>query len=326
MKYLSLFSGIEAASVAWKDLGWECVGVSEIEPFPCAVLKHHYPTVPNLGDITKISEERLNELKEQHGHIDIVVGGSPCQAFSTLGLRKGLTDPRGQLMFEYCRVVGTLRPSYFVWENVVGALSSGGGEDFGALITEMANIGYSLCWRVLDAMHFGVPQRRRRVFLVGCLGKNTSGFKVLFEPEGVQRDFKASREEGDNDTPNTEGSIDECRQVKYRLISNTAGTLVARDGKQNLNGEDVVGSFVKGVVEETDEGLKVRRLTIKESERLQGFPDDYTKIPYKGKSRENCPHSVRYKALGNSMAVPVMRYIGVGIQEVENGTWGHPII
>ena len=322
MKYLSLFSGIEAASVAWGDFGWECVGVSEIEPFPCAVLEHHYPTVPNLGDITKISEEKLNELKEQHGHIDIVVGGSPCQSFSTLGLRKGLNDPRGQLMYEYCRVVRTLRPSYFVWENVVGALSSGEGQDFGALLKEMADIGYSLCWRVLDAMHFGVPQRRRRVFLVGCLGKNTSGYKVLFEPEGVQRDFKASRGERNNDTSNTEGSIDECRQVKYRLISNTAGTLVARDGKQSPNGEDIMGSFVKGVVEESEDGLKVRRLSVLESERLQGFPEGYTKIPYKNKPADKCPHSVRYKALGNSMAVPVMRYIGVGIQEVVDGTWG----
>ena len=318
-----MFSGIEAASVAWHDFDWECVGVSEIEPFPCAVLKHHYPNVPNLGDITKISEETLNELIEKHEHIDIVVGGSPCQAFSTLGLRKGLTDPRGQLMFEYCRVVRTLRPTYFIWENVVGALSSGGGEDFGALLTEMADIGYSLCWRVLDAMHFGVPQRRRRVFLVGCLGKNTSGFKVLFEPEGMQRDFKTSKRKGNRDIPNTQkGDDSSSQQVRYLLESETAGTLVARDSKQNLNGEDIVGKYVKGIVVETDEGLKVRRLTMKESERLQGFPDDYTKIPYKGKSRENCPHSVRYKALGNSMAVPVMRYIGIGIREVENRTWG----
>lgn len=326
MKYLSLFSGIEAATVAWDDLGWGCVGVSEIEPFPCAVLKHHYPTVPNLGDITKISEERLNELKEQHGHIDIVVGGSPCQAFSIAGLRKGLNDPRGQLMYEYCRVVRTLRPSYFVWENVVGALSSGEGQDFGALLKEMADSGYSLCWRVLDAMYFGVPQRRRRVFLVGSLGKNTDGYKVLFEPEGMQRDFKKSEGERSDDLSDVGESVEECSQVTYHLPSETAGTLVARDSKQNLNGEDITGNYVKGIVVETDEGLKVRRLTMKEAERLQGFPDDYTKIPYKGRSKDNCPHSPRYKALGNSMAVPVMRYIGVGIQKVENGTWGHPRI
>ena len=127
MKYLSLFSGIEAASVAWHDFGWTCVGVSEIDPFPCAVLKERFPDVPNLGDITEITKERLDEIKAENGAIDIVVGGSPCQSFSVAGQRKGLEDPRGNLMFEYCRVVRTVRPKYFIWENVPGALSSGKG-------------------------------------------------------------------------------------------------------------------------------------------------------------------------------------------------------
>ena len=212
MKYLSLFSGIEAASVAWHDFGWTCVGVSEIDPFPCAVLKERFPNVPNLGDITKITKERLNEIKEEHGTIDIVVGGSPCQSFSVAGKRGGLEDPRGNLMFEYCRVVRTIRPKYFIWENVPGALSSNKGRDFSALIGEMANIGYSLCWRVLDAQWFGVPQRRRRVFLVGCLGKNTSGFEILFEREGSKRNLEPSRKTREDDTSQVKDGIGEHDQ------------------------------------------------------------------------------------------------------------------
>jgi len=438
MKYLSLFSGIEAASVAWHDFGWTCVGVSDIDPFPCAVLKERFPNVPNLGDITKITKERLNELKEEHGTIDIVVGGSPCQSFSVAGKRRGLEDPRGNLMFEYCRVVRTVRPKYFIWENVPGALSSNKGRDFSALIGEMADIGYSLCWRVLDAKWFGVPQRRRRVFLVGSLGKNTSGFEILFEREGGKRDFRKGKEawkdnssqvesgsnQHDKDhvywlktlrtggecersicpaltaqtgdtlptvvdtdcfTQNTreevrllggDGKIAGClsansgsHQTNYlaeyyehnptdsRLKGpkDVANTITARYGtgggqaplvlehqsynvtfndangtrKDRPNGGcyinevDTSNAITCGgvgdtkVVEVTAPVSKVRKLTPLECERLQGFPDNWTKIPYKGKEAKNCPTSPRYKALGNSMAVPVMRFIGLGIKELE---------
>lgn len=207
MKYVSLFSGIEAASVAWKPLGWECVAVSEIDKFPCEVLKHHFPNVPNLGSVTDITKEQLDDLKEKAGTIDLVVGGSPCQSFSVAGKRLGLEDARGNLMFEYCRIVGTIRPKWFIWENVPGALSSGKGQDFNCLLEEMAQFGYSLAWRVLDAQFFGVPQRRRRLFLVGCIGDDLGPFKVLFERESSDWDSPKSAEKGEDHSTETENCI-----------------------------------------------------------------------------------------------------------------------
>ena len=207
MKYLSLFSGIEAFSQAVHDFGWTCVGVSEIDPFACEVLKQRLPTVQNLGDITKITKEKLNDLKETYEGIDLVVGGSPCQSFSVAGLRKGLEDPRGNLMLEYVRIVATVRPNWFIWENVPGALSSGKGQDFGTLLQAMAQLGYSLGWRVLDAQHFGVPQRRRRVFLVGSLNKKDGPFKVLFERQSCERDIEPSAKKGQSNTSKVETSI-----------------------------------------------------------------------------------------------------------------------
>lgn len=225
MKYVSLFSGIEAVSVAWKALGWECVAVSEIDKFPCEVLKTRYPNVPNLGSVTDITEERLNELKKEHGAIDLVVGGSPCQSFSVAGKRLGLEDARGNLMFEYCRIVGALRPKWFVWENVPGALSSNQGQDFNCLLEEMAQFGYVLGWRVLDAQYFGVPQRRRRVFLVGCLGDDTGPFKVLFEREGSDWDLAQSGKEGEDDSTQIEDSVGEYGEQREQPIIYTANAI-----------------------------------------------------------------------------------------------------
>lgn len=162
MRYVSVFSGVEAATLAWDQLGWEPVAFSEIDPFPSAVLAERFPDVPNLGDITQIDWSRI-------GAVDLVVGGSPCQSFSVAGKREGLAGASG-LMFEYIRCVRELRPRWFVWENVPGALSSEGGAAFGQLLAEMDDLGYGLAWRVLDAQFFGVAQRRRRVFLVGSLG------------------------------------------------------------------------------------------------------------------------------------------------------------
>ena len=186
MRYISLFSGIEAATVAWKDLGWEPVAFSEIEPFPCEVLKHHYPNVPNLGDITKVDWRPLR------GKADVIVGGSPCQSFSIAGNREGLAGESG-LMFEYIRAVREVRPRWFVWENVPGAFSVEHGTAFRQLLSEMDKLGYGLAWRVLDAQFFGVAQRRRRVFLVGSLGTMRSA-DVLFEPDCMQGNTESSRE------------------------------------------------------------------------------------------------------------------------------------
>lgn len=186
MKYVSIFSGIEAATVAWHPLGWEPLAFSEIDPFPSTVLQHHYPDIPNLGDITKI------DWSPYVGAADIVVGGSPCQSFSVAGKREGLAGASG-LMFEYIRAVRELRPRWFVWENVPGAFTSERGEAYRQLLSEMDALGYGLAWRVLDAQFFGVAQRRERVFLVGSLGTMRCA-EVLFERESLSWNHQSSRQ------------------------------------------------------------------------------------------------------------------------------------
>jgi DNA (cytosine-5)-methyltransferase 1 len=194
MRYLSVCSGIEAASVAWEPLGWTPVGFSEIEPFPCKVLQHHYPNVKNYGDMTKYKEWDIDR-----DSVDLLVGGTPCQAFSVAGLRKGLEDPRGNLSLVFVGMVEHFKPEWVVWENVPGVLSSNGGRDFGSFIGALANIGYGFSWRCLDAKHFGVPQRRRRIFLVGhSSGDPRRAAEVLFEPEGLRGNFTKSRKTGED--------------------------------------------------------------------------------------------------------------------------------
>ena len=197
MRYISIFSGIEAASVAWEPLGWEPVAFAEIEKFPSAVLAERFPSVPNLGDVTEVD---WGKVIEEHGSVDVLVGGSPCQSFSIAGNRDGLDGASG-LMWEYVRAVQEIRPRWIVWENVPGALSSGpgkgkgkqSGEDFGCLLRSLDELGYGLAWRVLDAQFFGVAQRRRRVFLVGHLGAEPP-VEVLFESDGLRWDFESGRE------------------------------------------------------------------------------------------------------------------------------------
>lgn len=209
MKYLSLFSGIEAASVAWKPLGWEPIGFSEIEPFPSAVLAHHFPNTPNYGDITKWKDWGLTP-----GSVNLVCAGSPCQAFSTAGLRKGLDDPRGNLALVTLGLVEHLQPEWFVWENVPGVLTSNGGRDFAALLTALGDIGYGWAYRILDAQHFGVAQRRKRVWLcayrnpVTGVGDWRPPAAVLFDRESLCWDpakgFSKGKETS-TDTPNGSG-------------------------------------------------------------------------------------------------------------------------
>ena len=175
MKYLSVCSGIEAATVAWHPLGWTPVGFGEIEKFPCQVLAHHYPDVQNFGDMTKFKEWSIES------DVNVLVGGTPCQSFSVAGLRKGLDDPRGNLMLTYLAIAAKYRPKWLVWENVPGVLSSNGGLDFASLLRGMGELGYGFAYRVLDAQYFGVAQRRRRVFVVGYLGNWRPAAAVLFE-------------------------------------------------------------------------------------------------------------------------------------------------
>ena len=412
-RYVSIFSGVEAATLAWEPLGWEPVAFSEIEPFPCAVLAERWPDVPNLGDITKIGwKDKID------GAIDLVVGGSPCQSFSVAGKREGLKGASG-LMFEYIRCVQELRPRWLLWENVPGALTSEDGGAFGQLLSEMDELGYSLAWRVLDAQFFGVAQRRRRLFLVGHLGAESPA-KVLFEPGCLSGNPQSSREKR-KELARRAGRSTACAGFKYSAAprantigyaeeqANTltadwhapavlplncadrqgmalsqygteiAGCLTARgdsspcaDRGQNIVcmtgtqahchiSDEIAGCLTAHMVaagsgsepiamgdlnahtaicrnvcptlkcggdgamvasETADKIMEanpmlVRRLTPLECERLQGFPDGHTLIRWKGKPAEECPDGPRYKAIGNSMAVPVMRWIGRRIATVD---------
>ena len=468
--YGSVCSGIEAVTVAWAPLGFRPVWFAEIDPFCSALLAHHYTDVPNLGDFRKIQANR--------GPIDILVGGVPCQSFSLAGERRGLDDPRGNLAIEFCRLAARLRPRWIVLENVPGLLSSKGGRDFGTILGALVDVGYGCAWRVLDAQFFGVPQRRRRVFVVGHLGDWRRAAAVLLEREGLCRDTPARRKAltgvaaltadgvgtcgaDDNQAQaghlipfggnNTSGPIDIatacnahggsmrmdfetetfCVKVAHTLrgegmdasedgtgrgvplvpigfsckdgggdaLEDLAPTMRAmghRGSHPNAGGQIAVAfrgfgqdgfapSEISPPVLASDGGgvgppvvfesrfvrngrgapgviapplkaqsggsgrgdgapllatsFAVRRLTARECERLQGFPDDYTLIPnYRRKLRADeveemaaylgipleqarrlgaTPDGPRYKAIGNSMATPVMAWIGSRIQFVD---------
>ena len=358
MNFGSVCSGIEAASVAWHRLGWRAAFLSEIERFPCAVLAHHYPSVPNFGDMTRFMEW-------PDANIDVLVGGTPCQSFSVAGLRKGLDDPRGNLMLTYGAIAGRYRPRWLVWENVPGVLSSNGGRDFGAFLGMLGELGYGFAYRVLDAQNFGVPQRRRRVFVVGCLGDWRRAAAVLFERHSLQGNIAPSREARKGVTGGTSRRPDSGHVVNSLTANNgqrneisdvvngsvipvwpasLASTLNAAFGSnqgledqhalhgaplfvptafgwQNSSSQgdsascDVTPTLDKSKTPAVMEGVGVRRITPVEAERLQGFPDGYTDIRAKNKPTPDGP---RYKALGNSMAVPVMTWIGQRIAAVSN--------
>jgi DNA (cytosine-5)-methyltransferase 1 len=191
VRFLSVCSGIEAASCAWEPLGWRAHAFSEIEAFPSAVLKHHYPNTPNWGDMTKFAEW-------PDADVDVLVGGTPCQSFSVAGLRKGMADPRGNLALTFLAITAKYAPRWICWENVPGVLSSEQGRDFGAFLGGLGQCGYGWAYRVLDAQYFGVPQRRRRVFVVGHLGDWRRAAAVLFERHSLQGNPSPRRQAGQN--------------------------------------------------------------------------------------------------------------------------------
>lgn len=333
-------SGISAPAAAWADFGWTWAFESEIEPFPCAVLKHHYPGTPNYGDMTNYKEW-------PDAAIDILIGGTPCQSFSVAGLRQGLDDPRGNLALTFIGLVDKYRPRWVIWENVPGVFSSGKGGDFQAFIDGMAVIGYFGAWRVLDAQWFGVAQRRRRVFAVFCPGDWRPAAAVLFEPESLRGDSAPSREKREKATGTLAartgggGGLGTDMDCDGGLVPEIANPLTARmhkginttldegqtpivthafptelSGTQCASTENLSPalSVAHSVSVASSSASAVRRLTPRECERLQGFPDDYTMIPWRNKPAENCPDGPRYKALGNSMAVPVVRWVGERIK------------
>ncbi|EBY7517593.1 DNA (cytosine-5-)-methyltransferase, partial [Salmonella enterica subsp. enterica serovar Richmond] len=483
MRYGSVCSGIEAASVAWESLGWQPAWFAEIEAFPSAVLAHHWPHVTNLGDMTKIAAAvRAGDIEAP----DVLVGGTPCQAFSIAGLRNGLADKRGQLTLSYVELANAIddkrrergeKEAIIVWENVPGVLSSKDNA-FGCFLAGLAGESSELqpaggkwthagcvsgpertiAWRVLDAQFFGVAQRRKRVFVVASARKGFDPAEVLFEFESVRRDTPPRREpqtavtadtgngaEGGShwDNPanphptlnqsNNIGGIGASNQEifaqrgagivsAYRMTAfgeysgdGTASTVKARDYKDATDlavtysdisrtllsksnssmAEDLDTYAIHGTqdpdtnhelahtlgrnhgqenaiitepytiairgreegstVEVRNDGtanalltpnggragmgvgavgwgMQVRRLTPVECERLQGFPDNHTLISWRGKDAADCPDGQRYKAIGNSMAVPVMRWIGERIaaarpaEESTPRTWRRPFL
>jgi len=392
MKYGSVCSGVEAATAAWHPLGWEPQWFSEIEKFPSAVLAHHYPDVPNLGDMTQFKEWPIDRS------IDLLVGGTPCQSFSVAGLRKGLDDPRGNLMLTYLAIAAQYQPKWLVWENVPGVLSSQRGRDFGTFLGALGQLGYGFAYRVLDAQYFGVAQRRRRVFVVGYLGDWRRAAAVLFERESLSGHPAPSREAGQKAAPTVTQGAPFSRTGNQRVEAEAivAQCLTTRTGSmydpfmetlpigwsEELNAlTDLQPTIQRGGAGGRHEGVMIpiafgaqnsasqgdsvstkvtptldksktpavvgtltrassaggtvtqqdinaghilhstsaaRRLTPIECERLQGFPDNFTQIPWRNKPTEDCPDGPRYKAMGNSMAVPVMRWIGERIQMVES--------
>ena len=484
VRYISLFSGVEACSVAWHHMdNWLPQVFAEFDEFPSAVLEYQFPHVPNVGDVTK------HDWKQYKGQIELIVGGSPCQSFSVAGKRLGLDDPRGNLALHFLRIVDEIRPTWFLFENVPGLLSSDDGRDFAAFLRQVEEIGYGCAYRVLDAQYFGVPQRRRRVFVVGHVdGDWRRAAAVLFEPEGLsgnpptrhKKKQNAATDAGlssssrgeywngrrvantltastykrqtmpDKDrldaviVPDVAGTVDthmgrklsnqdthngllvpvaidlfnqletgdvHCAlrtagghgapavmQTPWRMakapmskddfarweqseshptLNTFAGqnetrlqaavTVEASTFDARGNGEgDIVNTLVgdhqsrvtdytalavqdeKNTIHSFDstfggqsnvfdqhtpplkvgsglgipsppavtQELAVRRLTPVECERLQGFPDNWTQIPWKSKPKERCPDGPRFKCMGNSMAVPVMRWIGEGIELV----------
>jgi DNA (cytosine-5)-methyltransferase 1 len=412
----SICSGIEAASVAFTPLGMRPAWFSEIEPFPCAVLAHHYPDTPNLGDMTTVEARVLAGEVEAP---DMLCGGTPCQAFSVAGLRKSLDDARGNLSLVFCEIANAIDqrravlgfdPSVILWENVPGVLNTKDNA-FGCFLAGLAgeddplvapggkwsNAGAvfgpqrTVAWRVLDAQYFGVAQRRRRVFVVASARTDFDPATVLFEFDGVRRDSAPSRQKGEAVAPTIRAgaanggaghgarsgdSKDELIVGTLQANGKAAGSATQQDAESGLliahslrgegfdASEDGTGRGTplvpivmptptsngdahsgyrddKGLVPvafhhnaqaaqlptpERDTSItdsltcsqqaafatamQVRRLTPRECERLQGFPDDYTLVPNRGKPAADGP---RYKALGNSWAVPVVRWIGARI-------------
>jgi DNA (cytosine-5)-methyltransferase 1 len=319
MRYVSICSGIEAASVAWHPLGFEPVMFADIDPFASAVLQCRFPNVPNVGDFTQIG------IKHHVENIDLLVGGTPCQAFSTSGDQLGMDDPRGKLSIEFIRLIERIQPRWIVWENVVGVLRNDKGRALGSFLGALGKCGYGFAYRILDAQHFGVPQRRRRIFVIGYRGGDwRRAAAVLFEQENLQRDNIPTRNKlgvnkkaalaknGSDHTRQIENdsdivSISKFNFFTYKIMEkNIANTLMKNSGSETIGADGCI------VIRQ---GNALRRFMPKECERLMGFPPDWTSVMYKGLLAKDGP---RYAALGNSMAVPCMSWLGSRIAMVDS--------
>ena len=355
LSFGSVCSGIEAASVAFQPLGWSPAWFSEIDSFPSELLKQRFPNVKNLGDMTALPQRiRTGEIKAP----DLLCGGTPCQAFSVAGKRQSLADNRGNLTLIFCEIANAIEdvrrqdnlPPIIFWENVPGVLRTkdnafgcflGGlcGADIPLEVPDgkWTSAGYvtgpkrRVAWRVFNAKFFGVPQRRKRVFVIASSCDRFDPAKVLFERPSVCRNTCESTEKRKVTTAYPESSFGTfCEDRNAGTLKAKGGTLgggsetLILDISYRPDGVRVCGDIAPTLLAKMGTGggnapclqkeTAVRRLTPIECERLQGFPDDWTKISYRGKSEDECPDSPRYKAIGNSWAVPVIRWIGERIQ------------
>jgi DNA (cytosine-5)-methyltransferase 1 len=300
MKSVSLFSGIGGFDLGFERAGIECVAVCEIDKNAQSVLRRRFPNAQLFDDVRKVGKG-THERKS----IDLVCGGFPCQDVSIAGKRAGLAGERSGLWFEFARVIDELEPQWVVIENVPGLLSSNGGRDFAVIVRWLAQRGYGVAWRVLDAQYFGVPQRRRRVFIVGSFGDGRAA-EVLFESESGTWDNPPSREAGKDvayslrASPSHSGDKGDGGLNTTLVPSQSVAQALTSSNTQNNGGGGTGGNNVQFV--------GVRRLMPIECERLQGFPDGWT---------DGQSDSTRYRQLGNAVAVPVIEWIGKRIVKAE---------
>ena len=318
MQYLSLFSGIGSESLAWSNLGWNCLAHSEIDKTASSVLSYHYPQIPNLGDVTKVGWEAYE------GRCDLMIGGSPCQSFSVAGERKGLESDYGNLMLEYINAIKTVKPRFFIWENVVGVLSNK-TNPFGAFLSHFlggddplqpnkrwGNYGlffgkeWSIAYKVVNSEYFGVPHRRRRIYVLGfnygnCGGLRSQNWGRLERLAGIPASILFDAESYPKCSEESNGSQEKTTPSYQRKngSDHVAKCLTTRANRSSADENYVVV------------GDKVRFLTPIEFERLQGFPNNYTLIPHKKSFLSN---TARYKLVGNAMTVPVLSWLGHRIE------------
>ena len=296
MRYVSLFAGIEAASQAWHHMGWEPMAFADIDAFPSAVLAHHYPDVPNLGNVEGV------DWSEYRGKAEVVVGGSPCQSFSVAGKRLGMDDPRGNLALEFIRAVAEIQPTWFVFENVPGLLSSDGGRDFGIFLGEVAKIGYGFAYRVLDSQFFGVPQRRRRVFVVGHIGGDwRSAASVLFERESLQGHSKESKAQRKAITEYIGTSTSQQGESGRRVIPKITGTLDKECGGNKLTVQTAASGHLIPETKPADDFPPTERGIFRKSRRAQTNTDCETWV------KDDVTNTLNTFDLGDTRTTQIIR-------------------
>lgn len=346
MKYLSLFSGIGGfeKGIQGANTGWECVGFAEIDKYAKSIYSYHYPNHTDYGDITNINVRELPD-------VDLFVGGFPCQSFSIAGKRQGFKDTRGTLFFEIARILKAKKPEWLLLENVKGLLNHESGKTIATIFGVLTELGYSVGWEVVNSCHFGVPQNRERIFIVGHLreaGGRAGEILPFGKSDKIPTEVNGQGQEGGTHiastlTKNYHKGVGECGET---YISGTWRTHKDGEGFRELENPDIspcipararedgsgqpvikaVNTKQVGDPRYTNQcsklgandykepkkawvGTKIRRLTPKECERLQGFPDDWTKFGIIDGETVEISDTQRYKTLGNAVTVNVITAI-----------------